>query len=372
MTADTSRAQPWRRPAPQSLNAAALLALLTGFLPATSPASAAPPAAPPADGIPSVSISAPASVSIGAPFTFTVTFDNTHAADTGYGPFIDLIFPVNGADGGAGVDTPDGIDFTGATYLGAAVNAVELTFPGPGGGTGCVSHPFARDTTGAYVQVCGPTGDKLVVLELPFGSFTSSQPAATISVGASLSNLADLGTPLTILARGGFRFGNTPLDDWCCDPVILLPTDNDGTNWPDADVTPTLISIAKAYNGPEDETATGPNFPRQYTITVTVAPGQTVTDLDVTDELPNNLAFLSVELGARGDGGPNAHCRSRRQPTEQPPGGQLPQRHGLGDRHVFILRASIGRQRDRRRPRRQRRRRHVRQSGRGGGRLGPG
>ena len=280
------------------------LALLAGsvagaIIPAT-PASAAPPAAPPAAGIPSVSLSAPGSVSIGAAFNFTVTFDNTHPADTGYGPFIDLIFPVNGADGGAGVDTPDGIDFTGATYLGAAVNAVELTFPGPGGGTGCVSHPFARDTTGAYVQVCGPTGDKLVVLELPFGSFTSSQPAATISVGASLSNLADLGAPLTIRARGGFRFGNTPLDDWCCDPVILLPTSNDGTGWPNGSVTPTLMTIAKSYSGPEDETATGPNFPRQYTITVTVAPGQTVTDLDVTDELPNNMAFLSVDSAPGG------------------------------------------------------------------------
>lgn len=244
---------------------------------------------------PAVSLAAPGSVSLGANFNLTVTFDN--AGDTtGYGPFVDLLFPVNGADGAAGTDTPDGVDFTGATYLGSPVMAVEQTFPDDGGGSGCVDHPYARDTSGAYIQVCGTAGDKLVVLQLPFGSFTPSQPAVVVSVGASLSNLADLGTPLTLRARGGFRFGNTPLDDWCCDPVILVPTSDDGSGWPSDSLDPTLVSISKAYSGPEDETATGPNFPRQYTITVDVAPGQTVTDLDVTDELPNNLAFLSVDL----------------------------------------------------------------------------
>jgi len=250
-----------------------------------------PPAANPAAGIPSVALGVPGSVFIGDSFTFTVTFDNT--GTTGYGPFIDLIFPVNGADGAAGTDTPDGIDFDSATYLGAPLTAVELIFPASGGG--CVNHPYARETTGAFVQVCGTAGDKLVVLQLPFGSFTPTQPAAVVTVGATLSNLADLGTPLTLRARGGFRFGNTPLDDWCCDPVILLPDTTDGSGWPNDDVTPTLMTITKAYSGPEDETATGPNFPRQYTITVTIAPDQEVTDLDVTDDLPNNLAFLGVD-----------------------------------------------------------------------------
>jgi hypothetical protein len=240
-------------------------------------------------------LAAPATVFLGEAFTFSVTFDNASGVDTGYGPFIDLLFPVNGADGAAGTDTPDGISFTGATYLGLPLTAVELTFPDAGGGTGCVDHPVARDTSGAFVQVCGTAGDALVVLQLPFGSFTPTQPPATVVVAASMSNLADLGTPLTIQARGGFRFGNTPLDDWCCDPVILLPPSPDGSGWPSADVTPVLMTISKAYSGPEDETATGPNFPHQYTITVDLPPGQTVTDLDVTDDLPNNLAFLSVD-----------------------------------------------------------------------------
>lgn len=58
--------------------------------------------------------------------------------------------------------------------------------------------------------------------------------------------------------------------------------------------TPTLLRLTKTYIGPEDETATGPNFRRRYTINIDIANGQTLTNLDVTDLLPNNVAFLSV------------------------------------------------------------------------------
>lgn len=101
--------------------------------------------------VPSVTVSVPAEVFIGENFSFTVAFDNTGTVP-GYGPFIDLVFPYNGADGAAGTDTPDGMDFLGATYLGVPVTAIVQTFPdadgtGPGT-TGCVTHPFAVDNTG--------------------------------------------------------------------------------------------------------------------------------------------------------------------------------------------------------------------------------
>ena len=76
---------------------AAALSLFQG-LPVTSAEAAPPPspaAANPAVGVPAVSLGLPATVFIGQAFTFTVTFDNTSATDTGYGPFIDLLFPVN-------------------------------------------------------------------------------------------------------------------------------------------------------------------------------------------------------------------------------------------------------------------------------------
>ena len=235
-----------------------------------------------AAALPSATLSAPANLPIGANFSFSATFDSAGA--TGYGPFIDLIFPATGADGN------DGITFTGASYLGQPVTAVSLTFPAGG----CVAHPYAEDTSHAPLQVCGTPGDRLVVLQLPFGSFTPSQPPITVTVDAALSNLADLGTPLTIRARSGFQYGNDALDNPCCDPSIVNPPSTNSATWPGSPITPTLLSLTKTYIGPEDETATGPNYPRQYRIDVDIAPGQRITNLDVTDLLPNNVAFLNV------------------------------------------------------------------------------
>ncbi len=243
--------------------------------------------------VPTVTLSAPSEVFIGENFSFTATFSNTDLTAPGYGPYIDLIFPFNGADGNAGADTPDGIDFVSAEYLGVALNTTVLTFPDDGGGSGCVQHPYAVDNTGTPVDVCGTAGDKLVVVEMPFGSFTNDQPPAPVTINATLSNLADLNVPLTIQARGGFRYGADPLDNPSTDPSII-------GSWASSNVTPILIRLTKEYSGPEDETATGPNYPRQYTITVDIASGQTVTDLDVIDELPNNMAFLSLDATSPG------------------------------------------------------------------------
>jgi hypothetical protein len=154
-------------------------------------------AQPPLTPVPVVWLGAPAQVPIGQ--AFTVTFDNQPSGsppDVGYGPTIDLIFPVNGADEASGTGVPDGIDF---------VNAIPLTFPDDGGGVGCVNHPSYRDETGQPFRVCGTAGDRLVVLELPYGSFAPDQPPATVTVNATLSNLADAGTALVIRAHGGFR-----------------------------------------------------------------------------------------------------------------------------------------------------------------------
>lgn len=227
-----------------------------------------------------VTLDVPAETMLGQPFTFTVTFDNNGTVP-GYGPFIDLILPATGADG------DDGLTFNGATYLGVPLPSVVLTFPAP---TGCVAHPYAVDTSGAPVQVCGTPGDQLVVLLLPFGSFFPDQPPVEVIVSVNMSNYADVGTPLTIQARGGYQFGETPVSDPATDPSILGGWITNVTN----PTTPTLIRVTKTYLGPEDETATGPNFPRSYRITVDIASGQTITNLTVTDLLPPNLAFLAV------------------------------------------------------------------------------
>ncbi len=158
--------------------------------------------------MPTASLTLAARTLIGEVINFTVGFDNTSATDTGYGPFVDLFLPATGADG-AGAATDDGLTFVSATYLGSAVTSTSLTFNASGQAT----HPYARDVSGNPVVVSGTTGDQLVVLQLPFGSFTPAQPPAPIAVRAQLSNLADDGTALQVRARGGFRFGNDALDN---------------------------------------------------------------------------------------------------------------------------------------------------------------
>ncbi len=253
-------------------------------------ASAAPQEQPLAASAPSVSLNVPAEAFIGSNVNFTVTFDNADLTDPGYGPLIDLIIPRNGADGAQNTNPPlDGLTFVSATYLGVNVESTVLTFPGSGGVT-CVNHPYMVNNTGNPVQVCGNAGDTFVALRLPFGSFTPNQPPLNVDVTVSMSNLADLGTPLTIQARGGYQFGYTPLNDWCCgdDPSLTLSA------WTSASVTPILFTLSKTYSGPEDETASGPNFPRRYTVTAAIAPGQTMTSFNLSDILPNNMQFVSL------------------------------------------------------------------------------
>ncbi|MEM8535736.1 MAG: hypothetical protein AAGF95_33225, partial [Chloroflexota bacterium] len=235
-----------------------------------------------ADGTadPVASLNVPAEHFIGEPLNFTVSFDNADpdTADVGYGPYIDLILPAAGVDGSGGA-VDDGITFIDANYLGAPLTPVIPPFICSGG---TFTHPLTGIATPCV------DGTQVVVLQLPFGSFTPDQPAADITVNADLSNLADLSAPLDIEATAGFIYGNDPLDNPGSDPPIVQSPSTS------ASVTPTLLTLTKNYIGPEDETATGPNFPRRYEIVVDIADGQIITDLDIIDLLPNNMAFLQV------------------------------------------------------------------------------
>jgi hypothetical protein len=234
-------------------------------------ASAAPPT-------PEASLSVPASSFIGTDVGFSVSFDNADVDAVGYGPYVDLWLPVTGVDGAGGA-TDDGLTFASATYLGSDVTSIPITLTNCGGSQ---THPY----TGLPI-VCPAgfrVGDQLVVLELPFGSFSPGQPAAVIDVTTAMSNLADLGVDLPVAARAGFRYGSSPTGNT---PIVQSSPDT-------ATVEPTLVSMTKTYLGPEDETATGPNFPRQYRLDLGVAPGQTLTALDITDLLPDNLVYLGA------------------------------------------------------------------------------
>ena len=252
--------------------------------------------------VPVVSLSVPGTPLIGSSVAFDVSFTNTSPTQTGYGPYVDLRLPL-GADG------DDGLTFTSATYLGATLTTVQLVADAGG----CVLHPYAVQVSGAPVQVCGlAVGQAYVVLRLPFGSFTPGQPAAIAHVTTQLSDLADASTALTITANGGFQFGATALNDPATDPSVL----GDPVS---ADVHPSIMTVTKTYIGPEDETATGPNYPRSYTLSVTIAAGQTVGE---PRDRRHSAQLDPVRLHECHDSGivrgsDAAHHHARRNPVPQ-------------------------------------------------------
>ena len=233
---------------------------------------------------------------IGEDFTFTAVLDNT-TGTTLYGPYIDIYMPTSGDDG------DDGVSFVDASYLGTPVNATVQTFDSAGE----VVHPYAVDATGTPITINGTVGDTYITLEMPFGSFTPDQPAAEVEITAHISENRQVddgggsSQDFVIQIYNGYRYGTDALD-------------NPGT---DAPVDPTLVStqtfrpevirFEKVYIGPEQETATGPNYARQYQITVDIADGQEISNLTLTEHLPNEIYYMG-DCDSFGQRRPGIQC----------------------------------------------------------------
>ena len=228
---------------------------------------------------------------IGTQQTLTLRFDNTGApGQTGYAPYVDVYIPRQGADG-AGAAADDGLTLTSATFLGAALDYTLLTFDAAGKAV----HPFARTAAGTPLVLTGTPGDQVAVLRLPFGSFTDAQTPADIQLTLDVSNLADLNTPLALKAQGGFAFGADALDNPAGDAPIIGAAAT-------LSVAPTVARLDVHYVGPEQETATGPSYPREWLSTAYLAPGQPFTGLTITDTIPDGVVLTGTRLINRFDG----------------------------------------------------------------------
>jgi len=252
---------------------------------------------------PLVKIQLPSQVLIGETFTFQVEV-SPHPALTDYGPFLEVYLPYQGADCTAASERCDGISFVKAEAV-FAVTRVPIS-PCPAGpqpfvlGSFCSPQQCPGSTAtpptscffGLPLPLClqyplpPPTGYQKVVLELPIGSFVTQQAPILVEITARVDSYADLGLP-SIYVRGGFQFGTSatggaPTADLQC------PMEGGALN-------PTVATVKKSYLGPESETATGPNFPRQYRITVDIADGQTLNPLKIFDCLPDNMRFAQAD-----------------------------------------------------------------------------
>ena len=244
---------------------------------------------------------------IGQDIPLTVSFDNT-GTDIGYSPFVDIVMP---ATGDAPPTPNDGISFKpgSASYNGLSLVTKVLTFDTAGKAT----HPFAKNIDGTPVIVSGKAGDQLVVVQLPFGSYGPDQPAAVINFTGSVSPLAQPNHTYDVTATGGFQYQV----DGSGNPTINVAEFGSESTDP---VQPQLFRIKKTSTAPEGETATGPNFSHSYTVSIAVAPGQTVTDMLLSDVLPNNVQFVSVTT-VSGQGTTTITPVST--PTTSTPGGTL-------------------------------------------------
>ena len=223
---------------------------------------------------------------LGEDVNFVVTFDNTSTDPTdniGYSPFVDIVMPLTG-------DAPplpnNGISFPSgsiASYNGLNLSTTEVIFDA----NGEAIHPFAKDSAGQPVIISGKPGDQLIVVELPFGSYGPTQPPIDIHFTGSISPDAQPNHAYDVTATGGYRYqvdavGNPTDDNAAFGTTIVDP------------VQPQLFRLKKTSNTPEHETATGPNFQHSYTVSMAVAPGQTVDNLELTDTLPDEVQYVSV------------------------------------------------------------------------------
>ena len=180
----------------------------------------------------------------------------------GYGPY-------------ALVEMPQGITYSSATYLGVTITP---SAPTP---SICAAGIFTNPLT-SLGSTCAP-GNRMLVLQYPFGSFTVGQPAAVIQLNTTIGTSPTLvGASLVVTTTGGYIYGNSPTGST---PTLGTPVTTT--------VIPTLYRLRKDYIGPEDETATGPNFPRTFRLTAEIAPGQTISNFRITDTLPNNIVVMS-------------------------------------------------------------------------------
>ncbi|MFK7752565.1 MAG: hypothetical protein AB8B51_08440 [Sedimentitalea sp.] len=214
---------------------------------------------------------------------FTLTFDNG-GTDTGYVPFVDLIIPTSGAD-----EQGDGPTFDSAEFLGAPITTTTLVFDE----NGEVEHPFLVNPDGtAFVVTGADEGDTLVVFELPYGSFSPGNPPVDIDFKLDFSDQADLNALPTLQAFGGFALGCDPLDN----PGPNLNDDNPirAAVASELQLDPQLFTVQKINNVSEGDAATGPSYVYSYDLVINVAPGQTLDDFVLTDNLPPEIVYLGV------------------------------------------------------------------------------
>ena len=214
---------------------------------------------------------------IGDTFQVGLTFSNP-GKSAGYGPYVDIVIP-------RGQSADHGIQYVpgSARYMDSVLSETIVQCDGEGKAV----HPFARGGDDSECDIEANPGDQLIVLQLPFGSYVANQPSLQITMQMTMGQHATVGKPLSLTARGGYRFNSESGDDSNSDS----PDRGSSTT---LTVTPALVNTKVTYLGPENETATGANFIQSYRVDVDVATGASIEQLKLDNLLDTNEAFQGL------------------------------------------------------------------------------
>lgn len=219
---------------------------------------------------------------------FSITVTNSGAP--GYGPYVQLVLPSE-------------ITLDSATFLGTPVTVETIgTFPlSPG-------NQLIDPRSGAVVT--GPEGGTLHLLVYPVGSVVTGGPDLVIETCVSIDGATPVGTMLDVDARPVYQFGDTPTG---ANGPILGTVDTQT-------YTIVLLTLEKNNDAAESEDPPGTFgvFEDTFTITVDVAPNNSIFDTVINDVLPADLQYVGPVSIVGG-----INCVAAAEPSTLSPGGTL-------------------------------------------------
>lgn len=236
----------------------------------------------------------PNTVFLGDTLNVSLTFSNGAANATGFGPFIELFAPSSLTLAGS------------PTSGGASITPLSATIT-TSIGAPTVGH-FIDPLTGATETAPDSiTSGTVYFLSLPYGSFTAGEPAVTVNASFKMADTPSLvGTSLLLDAQAGFQYGALATGGT---PII-------GTSTPVSDSVVLIQSALTVATQPgEGETATGPDFPVTYTLTIEPAPAiadshTPINGLSLSLAIPNSIVVLGGVSGPSATGGGTAFINS--------------------------------------------------------------
>ena len=229
---------------------------------------------------------AASSVPLGGRQNFVVSFANTGGV-TGYRPFIAL-------------DIPPGVTYVpdSATYLDSAVTETFGTFDANGTAVIRLAHDSVN---GGTITVVGQPGDRVVILEPPFGSFVVGQTRVDIAISLEINNDPSvLGQNQQVTAVAGFAYGDQASGAaQQTQPAAVLPDVGSDPAGAGAilSLSPSIFQVSAGYTeGLGDIEPTGSSWPATWTVGASGANGYAIDNFVIVAPLPDGMRVKSITV----------------------------------------------------------------------------